>query len=306
MDNKPIQRPGFNKAYYRRSAIRSLAGILFDWLIVVALVVVAELLRHPAAYVGAVLLIAGRMISFETKWTHEAMHFNLFRKKSWNDRLDFLFAWPVWTTANLRRQNHLRHHLEYLEEKEDPTFGYQYAGITPELRQSRAFMVWIWFVRPLIGYQTIYELRCILANLIETPSFRWKMLFFWSVLAGVFAVLGRLDLLIFYWVLPLFLIRPIFWFWQDLAQHFNARSPLGTRDLHGWFFTLFFGDSRNYHGVHHVYPAVPWYRLAECHRLYVGDDQVDVATGFFDLTRQILARPESQENRSAWNRPLSA
>ena len=281
------------KGFYRRSGIRAFAGILFDWAIVVALVAAAEWFLHPAIYGAAILLIAGRMMSLETKWTHEAMHFNLFRKKSWNDRLEFLFAWPVCTSASLGRETHLRHHLQYLEEKEDPVFGYQYAGITPEKKNGHAFMVWIWFIRPLIGYQAFHELRAIVDNLIETPSFRWKMLFFWGLVVGVFAAVGRPDLLLWYWVVPLFLIRPIFWFWQDLAQHYNARSPLGTRDMHGWFFTLFFGDSRNYHGVHHVYPALPWYQLAECHRLYIGDDQVDVATGFLDLTRQILTLPKA-------------
>jgi fatty acid desaturase len=280
------------KGFYRRSPARAFAGILLDWAIVVVLVAAAEWFLHPTIYLAAILLIAGRMMSLETKWTHEAMHFNLFRKKSWNDRLEFLFAWPVCTSASLGRENHLRHHLQYLEEKEDPVFCYEYAGITPEKKNGRAFMVWIWFIRPLIGYQAFHELRAIVDNLIEAPSFRWKMLFFWSLVVGVFAAVGRPDLLVWYWVVPLFLIRPIFWFWQDLAQHYNARSPLGTRDLHGWFFTLFFGDSRNYHGVHHVYPALPWYRLAECHRLYVGDDQVDVATGFLDLTRQILTIPK--------------
>ena len=281
------------KGFYRRSGIRALAGILFDWVIVVALVAVAEWFRNPAVYVAAILLIAGRMVAFETKWTHEAIHYNLFRKKAWNDRLEFLFAWPVFASASLARETHLQHHLHYLEEKDDPVFAYEYAGITPQKKNSRAFMVSIWLVRPLLGYHAIRELCAIGENLIESRSFRWKMLLFWPLVVGVFAAVGRLDLLLWYWVVPLFLIRPIFWFWQDLAQHYNARSPLGTRDLHGWFFTLFFGDSRNYHGAHHVYPAVPWNRLAECHRLYVGDDQVDVATGFLDLTRQILAIPKA-------------
>ncbi len=282
------------KAFYRRSSTRALAGIALDWVIVVALVSASERFPHPALCLAAILLIAGRMMSFETKWTHEAMHFNLFRSKSWNDRLEFLFAWPVCTTAQFNRERHLRHHRDYLEEKDDPVFAYQYVGITPDNKNSRAFMIWIWFIRPALGYHTLQKLGDIVGYLKASPSFRWKMLSFWTVVVGAFAAAGRLDLLFWYWAIPLVLIRPIFWFWQDMAQHYNARSPLGTRDLHGWFFTLFFASSRDYHGVHHLYPAMPWFRLAEGHRLCVGDDQVDVATGFVDLTRQILAIPETE------------
>ena len=50
----------------------------------------AECFPHPALYLAAILLIAGRMMSLATKWTHEAMHFNLFRKKPWNDVIVWL------------------------------------------------------------------------------------------------------------------------------------------------------------------------------------------------------------------------
>src|SRR5436305_1435661 len=126
------------KEFYHRSGVRALTGIALDWAIVVGLAVVAQYFLHPVVYLAAILLIAGRMLSFETKWTHEAMHFNLFRRKPWNDRLEFLFAWPVLTSAALGRETHLAHHRQYMNEKDDPVFGYEYAGITPEKKNRQA------------------------------------------------------------------------------------------------------------------------------------------------------------------------
>ena len=104
-------------------------GIAIDWAIVVGAVAAGEHLGTRWGYLLAVIVIATRINAFSFTWVHEAIHGNLFARKSSNDALHFLYGLPVFKPVAIARRLHLAHRRDYVDESRSPNFGYDYWGI---------------------------------------------------------------------------------------------------------------------------------------------------------------------------------
>lgn len=282
------------KELTRRSDARAVLGIAADWAIVAGAVAAAEWLATWWGAVLAGLVIATRINALHLDWFHEALHANLFTRKGWHERLDFLYGLPVFTDVASARETHLKHHRDYVAESQTPTYGYDYWGVVPADRGDRRRLVWLWWVRPLTGYHTWRFVRDTAADLWDHPRCLARCLVFWGAVVGAFAWLGAAHLLL-YWFVPLLVVHPVLYFWQDMAQHFNVRqSP--TRDVRGLLYRLVFNPHGRgtYHNLHHLHAGIPWYNLRRASELLIGDAPVDVARGFLDLSRQVTTADEEQ------------
>src|SRR5271165_1439129 len=92
-------------------------GIAKDWAIVVGAVVAGERLGTWWANLLAVIVIATRINAFSFTWVHEAIHGNLFARKSWNEALDFLYGLPVFKPVAIARRIHMAEEEQRKEEK---------------------------------------------------------------------------------------------------------------------------------------------------------------------------------------------
>ena len=277
------------KALKRRSNARALLGIAIDWAIVVGAVAAGEHLGTRWAYLLAVIVIATRINAFSFTWVHEAIHGNLFARKSWNDALDFLYGLPVFKPVAIARRLHMAHHRDYVDESRSPNFGYDYWGIDETNSSDRGHLLWIWWLRPLTGYYTWKFLRMRLGDLLTSVQGAVRFLVFWAVVVGVFYWFEALHLLL-YWFVPLLVVHPVLFFWHDMAQHFNVmKSP--TRDVRGLFYRLMVcpHGSGAYHNLHHLHATIPWFNLRCASELLIDDPSVDIAHGFFDLSMQIAS-----------------
>lgn len=278
-----------------RSAARTLVGLGIDWAVVVGAAALSERAGAWWAYAIAVFVIATRMNAFYLEWLHEAVHGNLFKRKRWNDRADFLFGLPMFASVELQRENHLRHHRNYVEEAQVPSYGYEYWGVDSVRWDDERRLWWLWWVRPFTGYHTWAWLRDTWLDLRDAPrGVVVRLACFWApvVLACWWA--GALRLLAAYWLVPLLVVHPVLFFYQDVAQHFHVhKSP--TRDVRGLVYRLIFNPHGRgaYHNLHHLHASVPWFRLAEANALFVDDATIEVASGFFELSRQVVTGPET-------------
>ncbi|MBD2385769.1 fatty acid desaturase family protein [Cylindrospermum sp. FACHB-282] len=219
--------------------------------------------------------------------THEASHYNLFKKREWNENLELLYAFPVISTVANYRKHHLPHH-KYLGKKQDYSIAlYEQIGVY----KPNNNLFFIWFIQPLIGLATFYlflglhtgiyyELK-----LLDYRPFQngFKLSIFWLLIILTFYLSGNFHLLILYWFIPLLWPFACFIYWSELRDHFNTQS--GTRSNIS-FLTNLLVHNRGYHYVHHLYPTIPWYKLPEAQKALC-PDLPDTANGFFDTYRQL-------------------
>jgi fatty acid desaturase len=281
-----------------RSTARALLGIGLDWAVIVAAAAASERVGTTAAYLVSVVVITSRINALYLNWQHEAIHGNLFPQK-WPHRwLDFLYGLPLLSSVEIARSVHMSHHRSYREESLESIKAYEYAGLRADRWHDRRYRVWIWIVRPLLGYHIVTSLRDAVLDLVDHPREALRCLVFWVVVVASFAWCGRSSLILWYWLVPYLVVHPALFFWQDLSQHFSLKkSP--TRDVRGWLFRALLSPHGRgaYHNVHHLFPGVPWYNLAKATALFTDDRAIDVAHGFIDLSRQILSPSATSGDR---------
>ncbi|MCH9051422.1 MAG: fatty acid desaturase [Proteobacteria bacterium] len=246
-------------------------------------------------------LLIGYAINFLSLWFHEAAHFNIHRKKSWNDRLANVLLGPL-VMQDIRhyRLVHFRHHGEY-GEITDPERSY----FQPlDLRFVAA---------SLLGIAALRTLR--LRHSVPTPVGRW-MPAVGSVLHGVVVVLGLLTAHFAVSLAWMFAIGAVFPFLGAVRQLLEHRQPDAddaadySRQPHGAY-TRVFGDGPlastlggagfNRHLIHHWDANLSSTRFREMERFLEDTALGDFYRGrkttygrtFRELFRPTLARPRS-------------
>ena len=260
----------------QRSSGRTLLAIAVDWGVIVAAAAASERWRIPGLYAVAVVVIARQMCAlFELH--HHAMHGNLFRGAAWSSRLQLLYSLPLGTTVAGDRTDHMEHHRTFntvTRDYQDWGTGY---GFDPARRGDRRYMFWFLCIRPFVGPIQF-------ADVVEAATTM-------RLAVAAFVIAGRPELLFWYWVVPRFTVYPILFFWDDMLGHYNCPRT-GTREMRGLWFRIFSAHGTNFHNVHHLQPAIPFFNMERATRLAVDETGVDVARGFVDGMRQLVIAQE--------------
>jgi fatty acid desaturase len=124
-----------------------------------------------------------------------------------------------------------------------------------------------------------------------------------GLLAGVvtlFAAHERLDLLVFYWLVPLCTWFIASNYMRLICEHSEVKSErplyaLTRTTVPNWFDKVFIVPRNiSYHYEHHIYPSVPFYRLPALHaamlRLPGYRAHAHVTRGVFRALRECLRR----------------
>lgn len=274
-------------AMMARNATRSILAIIADWVAIIAAATAGELLRLPWAYAAAVLLIARQMNAL-SELHHHAMHGNLFRKKYWNRRLQFLYSLPMWTTLESDIAEHMDHHRNYNTiEKDYLTWGTGY-GLDSARRSDRTYMLYFLWIRPFLGPLQLSDFLELVSPKRRLSATQWHVAAFWLAVVGAFSATHQIGLLFWYWIVPRFTFYPVLFFWEDMLGHYNCPMT-GTRDFRGLWFWLFSPHGTAFHNVHHLCPTLPWFNMAAGTRLLIDESRIDVAHGFIDGMRQLTA-----------------
>jgi len=271
----------------RRSNARAFLTIAADWAVIVLAAAVSERVFRPWLYPLTVIVIARQMNAlFELH--HHAIHANLFTRKTWSLRLQFLYSLPLATTVASDRDDHLDHHRNFnTVEKDYLTWGTGY-GLDPARRYDRRYMLWFLWLRPFLGPLQFSDLKEILTSKRwRDPAYRNPVAAFWICVVAALLAAGRIDLLLWYWLVPRFTVFPILFFWDDMLGHYNCPRT-GTREMRGLWFRLFGTHGTSFHNIHHEFPAIPWFNMERATRLAIDESGVDVARGFVDGMRQLV------------------
>lgn len=277
-----------------RQPWRGVAMVAHAWGVIAAAAALAIAFPNVATVALAVLVIGSRQLGLAILM-HDAAHGLLATRTRWNDRLgQWLCAVPVGIDLFEYRQYHLKHHA-YAQQPEDPDLVL--SAPFPVTRASLARKA----LRDLTGL-TFLKLRVLPFALALVGRHRlrrsdWALAGFNGALALVASAFGMLWAYLLLWLLPAATWNMLVTRVRNIAEHAcmtndadpwrvarTTRAGLLARALVAPYFV-------NYHAEHHLFMAVPCYRLPAIHRALVAsgqaaDHRMPVSDGYGAVLRQ--------------------
>lgn len=277
----------------QRSDLMGLWLLAHCWGVIIAAWALYALIPHPATWLLGWLLVGGRQLGLAILM-HEGSHGMLFRTRRFNETLAVWAAGaPVLVDMGAYRKRHMAHH-RFTRTDDDPE-NYLYTPF-PVSRTSmgRKFLrdiTGIAFWRGQIGLFRFVKAKAGWAGVWHYYS---RPLAFHAVLFACLAGLGRIDIFLLLWLLPLMTSYPLALRVRNIAEHAtvpdladplrNSRTTLAN-PIERAFFAPYWV---NYHIEHHLMPYVPCYRLPELHNILKAQGitgRMEIRKGYMDILR---------------------
>lgn len=269
----PVIAPKELKQLAALESWRTVAAIAQDWAVIALAIAAGIWSGNIFVYLLAVAVIAGRMHAFGVL-LHEASHYRIFKNKKLNDWVgDIFLGWPLLSTVDNYRVNHLAHHQHTNTEK-DPDWIAKIgnAAFTFPQKARQLFLHLAGYVVAVNSFRDLVQIMPRLSK-NDRSSLRYKTIRFgaYLLLAGLFTVLGIWREVLLYWFVPFFTLFFLFLHIRSVAEHFGGMDysdELGsTRTVHPYFWERWFlaPHNVNFHLEHHLYPGVPFYNLPKLH-----------------------------------------
>ncbi len=260
---------------------RTEARILLELLIIFSLILIHTKHFIPFWTLPLVLfLIAGRQHALLVLM-HESTHKRVSKNKFYNDLVGELIAWNFLAFMQGYRRHHYAHHvLENLNTMKDPDWSRKqnYQWMFP--------MAGIDFIKMMVRDVLLLntkdywqEMKDAKNNVIETKSEKYWMtarITYYIVLLFTLSFFGLWKIWLLYWMLPIFSFLKAIFRIRSIADHFCTRNDhelSRTRTvISSWWDRILIGPcSIGVHGIHHLYPSVPYYNLRKTHELLMGN-----------------------------------
>lgn len=282
-----VQSYGYNidqksiKALSVLAPWRMAAAILFDWAVIALTIWASTRLSNPIAYVVAIFVIGGRMHALGIL-IHDFSHYRFVSNKKLSEWVgDLLLAWPLGTTVDGYRRNHLAHH-RYTNTDQDPDWVVKFGT-----REFTFPQRWQFVLANLAGYfigtSSWRDIRLITKRLKGGPSvarsYKIARLSFYLAVAAVLTLTGSWVGFLLYWIVPYFTTLLMFLYIRSVAEHFGSmeydHELTSSRTIypHRWEKIFLAPHNVNYHLDHHLYPSVPFYNLKKLHALLMADPE---------------------------------
>jgi len=249
-------------------------------------------LTRGSWWVAPAVLAHGIVLIFLFTPLHETIHRTAFRSRRLNDIVAWVSGFVILLPPEWFRQFHFAHHRWTQDPVRDPELS------PPKPTTIRA---WLWYAT---GYSYWVELTKGLfthaAGKFDEPyvgararpavvaEARWYIAAYAAVIATA-AIAGRLDLLFWYWVLPVLVGQPFLRLYL-LAEHtgceFSTDMLRNTRTTLTNIMVRRLAWNMPYHAEHHAFPAVPFHALPRLHESLAPHLAV-VAPGYVATTIEI-------------------
>lgn len=250
--------------------------LAFDWALILAAAWIGS--KSLWIYPLACLVIAGRQHALFVL-VHEGAHKHLAARKKINDFIgSWLAAFPVLFDMHAYRATHLKHH-ELLNSDEDPDWvrkrarrEWQFPVSKIQLAAFVPYFLFLWgpaeWALIVVLYSGVFR-----RETYSNPQLRGRLVqktIFYTLAFTAITALSAWSAVLWYWFVPLFFVFPVLQRVRSVAEHFALAwtSPLNaTREiLSGPLESGLFGPHHiHFHLTHHLYPAVPCYRLRALH-----------------------------------------
>ena len=266
------------KPLFQTKPMKHAAAMALNWAIILAAMYLCNRYFHPIVYFVTVIVIGARMHALAILM-HDATHYRFLKNRKWNDLItNVTTMYPLFTSLEQYRQNHLRHH-KHLNTEHDPDWvsklgveAFQFPKTKREfllivlsyLTLYRGVRDAIWFLKRFSAPQKKQSAK---------GGDKLARLTFTILLFSALTVLGLWKYFALYWVIPYLSTFFMFQYVRSVAEHFGElehdHALTSSRTVKATAVERFFFAPHNvgYHLEHHLYPGVPFYNLPALHQL---------------------------------------
>ncbi|MEL7423345.1 MAG: fatty acid desaturase family protein [Bacteroidota bacterium] len=270
--------PAHFKPLFQTKAWRHALGMLQDW-VIIALTIYASINWLPMIFYPVSVIIIGARMHALAILMHDATHFRFLKNRTWNDALsNWLTMYPLFTSIETYRQNHLRHH-QHLNTEDDPDWVAKLgkrAFTFPKTKRE--------FLLTLGAYMTMYNgvkdaiwflqrFQAPAAKQAQAGEQRWPRLLFYVLLFTVLTLTQTWIYFLLFWFVPYLSSFFMFQYIRSVAEHYGELeyddALTSTRTTLPNAVERFFlaPHQVGYHLEHHLYPGVPFYNLPRLHEV---------------------------------------
>ena len=297
------------KAVHRRSDVRAAFQTLgyLGLLVLTGTAAICAAGRLPVAVVLLLFFIHGTFYSFQINAVHELGHGTVFRTKFLNAFFVRIFAFFGWINFEMFEASHARHHRYTLHQPDDLEVTLPMKVLVKDFfKQGFVNFPGFWWNLKYISriacgrLQGDWELALFPES---SPERRAPVNWARTVLAG-HAVILLFSAYFHLWLLPVVTtFAPLYGGWLfflcNNTQHIGLQDDVNDFRLCCRTFTVnpfveFLYWHMNYHTEHHMYAAVPCYKLGQLHRL-IENDLPPCPHGLIATWREIAAILEIQK-----------
>jgi fatty acid desaturase len=278
------------KGLSKLSPAASLSAIGFDWVVIAAAIAAAAFASSVPVTVAAILVIGSRQHALLILM-HDGAHYRLHPNQRINDLIsDVLCAFPFFITTANYRSSHFNHH-RYLNTDRDPDWVIK-AGTrewTFPKTGRELFGMLLMQASGMKAFHMIGQMRRFAANkktgqkpkAERSRSGTVGRLLRGGYYCAIFFMVHRMGWwggFLLLWMLPALTVLPFLLRLRSIAEHFalpHSSQFTASRNvlcgmLERWFIAP---HNVGFHLVHHLYPAIPFYRLAKMHETLQQSDE---------------------------------
>jgi fatty acid desaturase len=263
--------------------------VLHAWALIFGSMALFVWWPNPVTFLLAAMVIGARQLGLAILM-HDAAHGLLFADRRLNEGVaTWLCAAPVFTSLQLYRPYHLKHH-RHTQQAEDPDLGL--SAPFPITRKS----LWRKIARDLTG-RTAYQRRL--------EQFRRGLAKEGKAFIANLVLLAGLSAVGYWWLYPVLWLVPLATWYQlvsrvrNIAEH--AVVPDNDDPLRNTRTTLVNVLERllvapywvNYHLEHHLFMFVPCWRLPAAHRTLIAAglrERMEIQPGYAAMLRLATSR----------------
>lgn len=279
-DRPPIQ---VIRELSRLDQFQAARAIAAEWLAIAVAIILCARFGSLLLYLCAVVFIGARQHALLVLG-HEASHFTLFKKKSWNDWIaDLALYWPMFLSVAVFRYFHRDHH-RYLGTEKDKNRElwrtHTYEGTLEEDWQFPKTMtgLLLLLLKKLAFVEGIVWIVSGIAAMFVRPEYRKNSWVYAALRSGYYGcvalIVWRLHLavdVLLYWIIPYCTWHIAIQYIRIICEH--SAIPASTPPYHLtrttipslWEKLLIIPRNIGYHHEHHWFPSVPFYNLPKLH-----------------------------------------
>ena len=272
------------KPLFKTKASRHALAMAFDWMIILMTIYFCIQFFNPFTYLLAVIVVGARMHALAILM-HDSTHYRFLKNRKWNDLItNILTMYPLFTSIEAYRENHLRHH-RHLNTEHDPDWVAKIGKREFTFPKTKMEFLGTVFSY-LVLYQGLRDAMWFLqrfgtsekkSNKKQKSSCQKVRMLFYVVLFTALTIAGLWKYFALYWVVPFLSTFFMFQYIRSVAEHFGELAYdhllTSTRSVKATPLERFFIAPHNvgYHLEHHLYPGVPFYNLEKLHKVLMGN-----------------------------------
>ncbi|MEZ9336213.1 fatty acid desaturase, partial [Vibrio sp. 10N.286.51.A4] len=252
---------------------RGLLGLSKDYLEISSAILISLSMENLVIYILAILFIGTRQRALATI-LHDSAHRVLCKNKKLNDLLGKYFSgYLIFQSFSTYVRSHVINHHNFLGDKErDPDYEmYRNSGIF-DANSKRELIVKHFFLPFFLSKSPLflsYLLKYRLGKINDKESKR--ILLYWVLIISFSYYFSFIDIVIFYWIIPLLTTFPLIGWFIELSEHYpiigNKNELYKTRNRFGGDIENYLTGihNENYHLTHHLRADIPYWNVNKAH-----------------------------------------